>query len=817
MAQRREKSSPRHVAVPASAPEPAALSAPRFALGWASLVYALATLSLAYPALAGRFLVSPHSDQYIAGYAFREFAATTLKTTGHFPLWNPYLFGGMPYIAAMHGDIFYPTFLLRMILPTDVAMTWGFIIHIFLAGLFTYIFLRGVGFGFFGALVGGIAYMMSGQIASSVSPGHDGKLFVSALFPLALWMLHRGIREGKNWSWGAFALIVGLSVLSPHPQLLQYMLLASGAYALFLAFAALDGIRLPRADAIRRLSAALLAVVVGLAIGAVQFLPVREYVKWSPRAGGLADYASATSYAWPPEELLNAYLPQFSGMLNGYWGRNGIHLHSDYAGVVVLILAGAAFIGLRADQRRKHILFWSLALLVSVLWSLGGATPFYRIPYAIVPGTKYFRAPATIFFVGTLALAFLACVGTERLLHLRVSRKYFVGWLIGGGVIAVLASVGGLTSLAESFVDARVVDRVQANNSAVFLGAWRSFAFVILAFALWFALSRGRVSTRVAAWAVVILMTVDLWTVERIYWMFSQPASVIYASDPIIRILKAEPQPIRVLPFQMQRTPEPDVFLSGDALMTHRIRNVLGYHGNQLGRYAAAAGGPDNDLIGTNSQDNRLVSPNVMALTNTKYLLTNIPELPFMGNTTLAKGPVVNAAGDTTYLFRLNGDNPYSWVTPIAVKAPDDRVLATVLNPRFDVRRAALFDTSAQITAAQGVQSLPAPLSLTTNVQHYEPGRVRIQLSGPAPAGSSLIVSENFYPGWIATVDGKAAHVGRADYTLIGVELPQGARNVELRFTSPAYERGKTITWIAITIGILMLGAGAWSDRRRLA
>src|SRR6185436_11526734 len=311
----------------------------------------------------------------------------------------------MPFVAAMHGDIFYPTFLLRMIMPTDVAMTWGFIIHIFLAGLFTYVFLRDLGYGFFGALVGGLAYMMSGQIASSVSPGHDGNLFVSALFPLALMFLRRGTWVGKGWTWGAFALVVGLSVLSPHPQLLQYMLLASGAYALFLAFTTLDGVRLPRNLAIKRLAFALGAVIVGLAIGAVQYLPVREYVKWSPRAGGLPDYQVATSYAWPPEEIFNSYLPQFSGMLNNYWGRNGIHLHSDYVGVIVLILAGAAFLGLRADPRRKQIIFWSIALLISVLWSLGSATPFYLIPYYIVPGTKYFRAPATIFFVGTLAIA----------------------------------------------------------------------------------------------------------------------------------------------------------------------------------------------------------------------------------------------------------------------------------------------------------------------------------------------------------------------------------------------------------------------------
>jgi len=805
MAQPREKSRP----IPDSAYIPAALPAPRFAFGWASLVYAFCTLSLAYPALAGRFLVNPHSDQYIAGYAFREFAASTLRATGHFPLWNPYLFGGMPYIAAMHGDIFYPTFLLRMLLPTDVAMTWGFIIHLFLSGLFTFGFLRAIGFSFYGSLIGGIAYMMSGQIASYASPGHDGKLFVSALFPLALWLLFRGIRGGKSWAWGGFALVIGLCVLSPHPQLLQYTLLACGAYALFLAFGTFDGVTLPRAVALRRLAAALGSVIVGMAIGAVQYLPVREYVSWSPRAGGLADYQVATSYAWNPEELLNVYLPQFSGMLNNYWGRNGIHLHSDYVGVVVLMLAGAAFLGLRGDGHRKQIIFWSVALVVSLLWSLGSSTPFYHIPYAIIPGTKYFRAPATIFFVGALAIALLACAGAERFLQGRVSRKYLIGWLIFGGVLAFLASVGGLTSVAETFVDERMFDRVLANRGDLMIGAWRSFLFVAIAAGVGFATLRGRISGRALAWALAGLMIVDLWTIERLYWRFSPPAKIIYASDPIIETLKAEPQPVRVLALPVQRLRQPDPFLGGDALMTHRIRNVLGYHGNQLGRY--------NDLVGQNSDDSRLVSANVLRLTNTRYFLTNIPELPFIGNTTRVQGPVVNAAGDTVYLYRINADNPYSWLTPVAVKAPDDQVLATLLNARFDVRRAALFDSSAKVTVAPGVQTLPLPLSIATTVRHYEPGKVQIDLGAPAPQGSSLVVAENYYPGWKATVDGKAAPIGRVDYTLIGVELPTGARSVELVFTSPAYERGKIVTWLAIAVGILMLVAGTWRDRRRLA
>ena len=786
----------------------AALQAPRFAFAWASLVYVVCTFSLAWPALAGKFLVNPRSDQYIAGYAFREFAASMLRAGEGFPLWNPYLFGGMPYIAAMHGDIFYPTFLLRLVLPTDVAMTWGFIIHLFLAGIFTFGFLRATGYSFPGALAGGLAYMMSGQIASYVSPGHDGKLFVSALFPLALWMLYRGIRQGKASSWGAIALIVGLAVLSPHPQLLQYMLLASGAYALFLSFARLDDTRLARDVAIKRLAAALAAVILGLAIGAVQYLPVREYVAWSPRAGGMADYAHATSYAWPPGELFNMYLPQFSGMLDAYWGRNGIHLHSDYFGAVVLVVAGAAFLGLRGEPRRKHIIFWTAALIIATLWSLGSATPFYLIPYAIIPGTKFFRAPATIFFVGALAIGVLTAAGTERFLQGRVSRRYLIGWGAFAVFIALLATTGGLSSFAASFADERQIDRLEANNAALIAGAWRSLGFVALTIALGFALLRQKLSPRHSVWALLALMAVDLWSIERLYWMFSAPAKEIYASDEIIRTLRAEPQPARVLALPVKRTMQPDAILTGDALMSHRVRGVLGYHGNQIGRY--------NELVGLNGEDQRLLSPNVLRLTNTRFILTNIPELPFIPGVKLEKGPVRNPAGEEAYLFRFDADNPYAWVAPVAVKASDEQVLATLLDQRFDPRRAALFDNSADVTVSEAVRALPEPLPITANVRRYEPGAVDIDLSAPAPQGSALVVSENYYPGWRATVDGKPARIGRADLSLIGVELPAGARSVSLEFTSPAYETGKTITWIAIVLGILMLAGGIWRDRRRL-
>jgi hypothetical protein len=778
-----------------------ASKAPRLAFLWAALTYLVATLSLAHPALRGLFLANSWSDQFMAGYAFREFAAATLRETGGFPLWNPYLYGGMPYVAAMHGDIFYPTFLLRMVMPTDVAMTFGFIIHVYLAGIFSYLFLRSLGLGFFASLVGGLAYMLSGNVAGLVSPGHDGKLFISALLPVALLVLVRGIRDGRHWSWGVLAIVIGLAVLSPHPQLLQYMLLLSGAFALFLAFSDFGGGRLPRNTALRRLGFAALAIVIGGAIGAIQYVPVREYVAWSPRAGGMG-WEHAISFSMPLEEAVNFYLPEFSGIRDRYWGRNGIHLHSEYLGAAVLVLAGLGLVAGTSQTQRRLRWFWLGAFVLSLLWAFGGNTPFYRIPYAIVPGTKFFRAPSTMLFVVSFCVAMLAALGVERALRWEVSRKYIVGWAIAALALLGLGVSGGLTNLGLAVAVEGRTDYVLDNTGAVSVGSIRSFVFVAFTCLTLFLLLTRRLARNVAGSLLAAVVVVDLWSVARHYWLFAPPASVSYASDPAIDYVRRQPQPVRVFSKMMEPGPR-DSYLLHAALMSHRIRQIEGYHGNHIARY---------DLLFPPTGQ-QLGNPNVWRLLNLRYIYTNradlgVPEIKRV------IGPVKNAAGSQVYLHELPGENPYAWVAPIIVKATDEEAATTVLDPRFDVRRAALFDTSAAVEG-QRPTALPEALTIAARVSSYAPGRVSIELDAPAPKGSALVVSENYYPGWSATADTRPAVVGRADVSLIGVALPEGARRVDLTFTSAPYRTGKTITLTALLIALLACAAGFLADRRR--
>ena len=197
---------------------------------------------------------------------------------------------------------------------------------------------------------------------------------------------------------------------------------------------------------------------------------------------------------------------------------------------------------------------------------------------------------------------------------------------------------------------------------------------------------------------------------------------------------------------------------------------------------------------------------------NARYLYTNQPVRD--SSVTLLIGPVKNSAGSTVYLYRLPGDNPYAWVAPAMTKAPDQDVQTAVLDPRFDPQRIAVFDTAAAIQAPP-VTALPERLPLTTSTSNYGPGHASITLNGPAPVGSALVVSENFYPGWRATVDGRGVPVYRADYNLIGVPLPAGARRIELSFRDAAIAAGKAISLAALLLAVSALVAGLIVDGRR--
>lgn len=752
---------------------------PRFPHLTALLGTAVFVLVLGVPFFTGHFLVGPQSDQYLAGYGFRQFWTEYVRSHGSIPLWNPYIFGGLPYVGAMHGDLLYPFTWVRLILPTDVAMTLAFLVHLVLAGFFAYLFLRALRLPWTAALTGGIAYQLTGIVASLVHPGHDGKLYVSAMLPLALWALVRGVRDGQAQGYGILALATGLAILSPSFQMAYYLLLAAGMFTLYLAF--FDPDRPARRTAWLRVGGALGAVLLGVGVAAVQLLPFLDYLPYSPRSvpGTSTGWAYATSYSLPLEELLDVLLQRFSGGPDAYWGQNGIKFHNEYLGVGALILAS---IGLVRTSRPR--LRWALVVIAAffLLVSLGGHTPFYRLVYELLPMMKKVRAPGMAFYLVAFPVAVWAALGTETLLEDRGRRPFTgVGWLVTLGVVLLLSLTGVFTNIARSLTRPEELSLLAGHQGAMSLDALRLTAFGLAILGLLFAWTRGRVLARTFAFVLPALVGADLWSANRRFFTYSPPARELFAPDEVTRRITQAPPPYRVL--------NGDVY-GWSILMAYDIPQVQGYHGNEDRLY--------DDLLGGKGQWRYLLSLRLWKLLAVRYVLW--PDTASIPGYHLVLGPARTTQGRTAYLYEADTIPPYARVATAAVKVDSSGIIPTLLDPRLEFDRLVLLDPSQPINPLP-VTEMPPPSSAKATVTAWEPGKMTVAISqsaAPVTPPGYLVVSENWFPGWRATVDGAPVDVLRGDQSLITVPLTPGAREVDLVFTSPAYRRGKVISFVAL-------------------
>ncbi len=789
-------------------PSPRSTSTPELP-GWLPIVvYAVVTVILFRETVFGgaRLL---GTDTLELGYFARNFYTEFVQSFHRFPLWNPLLYGGLPFIDGMHGDIFYPPSLALFFLNAAPMWSWKMLLHVFLAGCFTYIWLREIGVSRGAAFVGGLIYMMGADLVSLVFPGGDGKLFVSTLAPLAFWLTERAVVRRRVRDFAAFALGTALMVFTSHMQLVYFCIWGVSLYFIFRAW------QIARADetgrggvrAVAALGAFAVAGVLGVAAAAVQFLPPLQYLReWSHRADkteqAQTGYAYSTTWSLHPEEIMSLVVPDFVGdnvqteVRTGatYWGRNPFKLNHEYAGFIPLLLLPLMFL----RRRNGQAIFFTVLAALALLYALGANTPLFRLFY-MIPGVSLFRAPSLIIFLYGLSIATLGAMAIDRAIEWvrdqdaegSVRRALWIGVGVMG-VLALLASAGIFTDMWRGFFPFRgtpeqvamKVMAIDANMPILKSGFWIIFVIAAAVAGAWEAYARGVFGSRGFIVALAVLAFFDLYRVDRPFirgtvLMNQSDDPVRYTADESITFLQSRQQAgevFRAIDLSTVARLEGQGYRP-NTLALHGIEQLAGHHGNELGRY--------RQLIGGDAPTNLLMSGLKLAdITNTTYLLSPQP--------IQAPGLTEVFRGSRTVVYRKDTALPRAYVVGRVEVVPDSLAVNTLLSEQFDARTTALI--AEPLAAGATVQA-----NAQGSVRWLERGNAvqRLQVNATAPA--LLVVLDNYYKAWHAEVDGAPAPLLRANHTFRAIAVPAGQHEVIMRYSA------ETVRASAFTSGFMLL------------
>lgn len=755
-------------------------------------------------------------DSFALSYFARDFYLDAVRATGTFPHWQPYLFGGMPFIDGMHGDIFYPLSLLLWFLDARDMWGWKMALHIFLAGVFTFLWLRrGLGLSRGAAFFGGLVYMMGADLVSLVLPGGDGKLFVSALAPLAFFLTERAVRSGRLADFAFFALGITLVVLTSHMQLAYFCIWGVSLYFFFRLW---ERWREQRSGALaaRLAGAFVVAGVLGVGAAAIQFFPPLDYLReTSHRADrtlqtdASSAYQYSTTYSIHPEETLALVVPEFVGhAAQGdqptYFGRNGFKLNNEYAGLIPLLLLPVLL--LRRRERRTWF-FIGLGIL-ALLYALGANTPFFRLFY-LVPGVKLFRAPSVIIFLYGLSVATLGALALERLLAWRRTEENAVAakalWIVAGGfgVLALLASAGAISGFWQGVVfrDMRPEQAQAFANNQPFIrtGFWIAFGLALLTAGWWELTRRGTLALRAAVLVLALLAAVDLARAGRPFVRMTAEYnrgaqnSPLFHPEGSIRYLQQVRDAGGVFrvwdigPFVAR-----DTYGDANVLGVHGIEQIGGHHGNEIGRY--------RQLVGGDPAPNVLESQlRLLNLLNGEYIVSPQPGLieALQQGGFDASGLEEVYAGPPT-IYRNRNALARAFLVGETEVLDGDAAAARLVAPTFEPRRTALL--AEPLPAADA----PQP-GVQGTVQWEQRALERFTLRVTADRPALLVVMDNWYPAWKARVDGREVPIVRANYSFRGVPVGAGEHTVEF-FYDAGYLR--TASFASIALMLLLLGVG---------
>jgi hypothetical protein len=543
------------------------------------------------PILKGHVLCP--DDGILQNVPFRVAAAQMLKS-GFLPLWDPYIFSGMPFLAAAQAGILYPLNWFYLIFSPAAATNLMVVSSYMVAGVGAYLYARRIGTSVSGSMLTALVWQFSGALVGQIA--HINIVQNSAILPWLLWSIEAYAQTIKLRHGVLLAALLALQFFAGHQQTFAYSLILIAAYAITMSLSN-ESLR-------KRYLSALLFMVSGLMLAAVQILPTFELLRNSLRA--TATYDFFISFSMPRRFVLTWLAPYVMGGGDGrlfaapYVGPPFYQEMIGYVGLLAVMLAIIAVL-IKRDPRTK---FWAVIAALAFILALGGYAPssFYKFIYH-VPVLNLFRVPARHLMEVDFALAVLAGRGLSVLSRGRpeLRTKLIVASVAILVLIATLLTVTVLRPAEFHLARTAPVDLLHAPElflPLLFAGA--------SAGALWIFMCNQR--RGIAAIFIVLILDLAVWGQASGWYNGGARVNHEYWHEPetvhLLRsLMKDDKSPQRILTaphtFDPAVAPVPPsvshstdwvLWTQPDVYMLHGIQNAAGYDGFGLQRYSDLAG-----------------------------------------------------------------------------------------------------------------------------------------------------------------------------------------------------------------------------------
>lgn len=369
------------------------------------LLLLLLTVFYFWPQIVeGRVLYWGDIGLYFA--PMQDFLRTNLRE-GRLPLWNPLILCGTPYVGNPQTWPLYPVTALLPFVSASYFLNLTVALHIWLAGIGTYLFARrALSFGRGAALLSALTFMFGGQLVSKEQ--FPNMVQAAAWLPWVLLCLDRLLERRRLADALRLGLVLGLQLLAAHPQMTLLSLYLAAAWGLWKR----TPVRVwPRAAFLLILSG---MIAGGLSAG--QILPTLGLFHDAFRQK--LSFSFVNRFFLPTNELGNFFLPGLHGHpFNGDWTARGNFWETCcYLGWVPCLLSVWGMVGAWRKRGEKSARFWTVVFILGAWLSLGGRGRLYQLAYLHLPGFRSFHDPARCLLWACFALSLLAGYGWGKVL-----------------------------------------------------------------------------------------------------------------------------------------------------------------------------------------------------------------------------------------------------------------------------------------------------------------------------------------------------------------------------------------------------------------